>query len=137
MVPLLPSFYLYTKLNKMELKKKSFLDSYRKAFGNISIACKSVEISRGTYYNWKESDAEFAKALEQVEPDEEFIDFTENALYKKIKDGDTTAIIFALKTKGKKRGYVERQELVHEIERPIFKEIDLDVSEDNGTDQNI
>ncbi len=38
-------------------------------------------------------------------------DLAESQLYKKIAEGDLTAIIFYLKTRGKARGYVERQEL--------------------------
>lgn len=38
-------------------------------------------------------------------------DMAEGELYKKIKNGDTTAIIFYLKTQAKERGYVERQEV--------------------------
>ena len=97
----------------MELKKKSFIEAFEKSFGNVSQACRSVGITRATFYNWKNDDPEFLEALEAIEPQEVFVDFAENALAKKIKDGDTTAIIFALKTKGKKRGYVERQEHDH------------------------
>ncbi len=40
------------------------------------------------------------------------VDFAESALYQRIKEGDTTAIIFQLKSRGKKRGYGDKQELV-------------------------
>lgn len=42
---------------------------------------------------------------------ENSIDRAEIKLEEKIQEGDITAIIFKLKTQGKKRGYVERQEL--------------------------
>lgn len=95
----------------MDIKKRAFLDAYKTTFGNISQACQIVKMSRQVYYNWKKEDKEFAEALNSVEPEEVFIDFAENALTQRIQKGDTTAIIFALKTKGKKRGYVEKQEI--------------------------
>jgi hypothetical protein len=39
---------------------------------------------------------------------ESMLDMAEGEMYKKIKGGDTTMIIFYLKTQGKKRGYVEQ-----------------------------
>ena len=39
------------------------------------------------------------------------LDFAESQLHNQIKSGNTSATIFYLKTKGKKRGYVEKSEL--------------------------
>jgi len=46
-------------------------------------------------------------------------DFAETSLLKRIRDGDTTAIIFYLKTKFKNRGYVERAEMKHHCDYVI------------------
>jgi hypothetical protein len=56
---------------------------------------------------------------------ERMIDFAESKLYSKIKDGDTVSILFYLKTKGKSRGYIERQEVTGEGGQPISKETNV------------
>lgn len=99
----------------MDLKKQALIEAYKKSFGNVTVATKAIGLDRTRYYAWLREDPEFAQAIEDVKPDEVFVDFVENALHKRIDKGDTTAIIFALKTKGKKRGYVERQEM-HVVE---------------------
>lgn len=88
--------------------KKVYLAAYRQAKGNVTLACMSAGISRTTYYKWRDVDAKFKQECEDIE--EEAIDFVENKLLGRINDNDTTAIIFFLKTKGKKRGYVEKVE---------------------------
>lgn len=42
---------------------------------------------------------------------DERLDLAESKLDEKIDNGDTTALIFFLKTQGKLRGYTEKQEL--------------------------
>lgn len=54
--------------------------------------------------------------------DERLNDITEMKLMENIHNNDTTAIIFRLKTKGKKRGYIERTENVN-VERSSFSEL--------------
>lgn len=110
------------KIRKSSAKKDRslFLKIFKECNGNVSAACESFGCERRTFYYWCEKYEEFRKAADEVR--EERIDFIENALDKRIKAGDTTAIIFALKTIGKDRGYVERVEQKVSIEReqPLF-----------------
>ena len=94
--------------NSTVIKKTAFLAKMRATLGNITASCKEAEIDRKTYYNWLEADPDFKQAVEDI--NEESVDFAESSLKQQIKDGDTTATIFYLKTKGKKRGYVEKTE---------------------------
>ena len=58
--------------------------------------------------------AEYPSVKEAAQDAKEaMLDFAEGKLYSKIRDGDNTAIIFYLKTQGKSRGYIERQEVEH------------------------
>ena len=95
--------------NPTAKKKADFLIAFDKNAGNISQACRAIGINRSTFYDWKGEDDAFAQAVEDIE--EGLIDWGESALKNRIIAGDTTAVIFFLKTKGKKRGYVERQEM--------------------------
>ena len=58
------------------------------------------------FYRWRDGDSGFKAKYDEV--NEGQIDKVESKLLRKIDDGDTTAIIFYLKTKGKSRGYSER-----------------------------
>jgi len=93
--------------NTKTLKKK-FLLIYAKKMANISEACKALKMSRRTYYDWMENDPKFVEIIEDIQEDE--IDWAESKLKERIKEKDTTANIFFLKTKGKKRGYIEKTE---------------------------
>lgn len=95
----------------MDAKKHTFIQALKESFGNITKACESVGISRGCYYKWLDSDEEFKESSLNI--DEYVVDMVENELLKQIRDGSTAGTIFYLKTKGKHRGYVEKQEIDH------------------------
>ena len=93
--------------------KKAMIEALEKSLGIVTTACKIVGINRSTHYDWLKDDDEYKQAVESIE--DIAIDFAESKLHKQIENGDTTATIFYLKTKAKKRGYIERNETKHEF----------------------
>jgi hypothetical protein len=109
-------------------KKKAMLEALEKALGVITQACKSVGIHRSTHYDWMQTDDGYRAAVDDIQ--EVAVDFAESHLHKLIKDGNPAATIFFLKTKGKGRGYVERQEIAVAEKKPLswFTDDSADVS---------
>jgi len=112
---------------KLTLKKDAMLQALTTSLGNVTEAAAAVGMSRETHYDWLKNDAEYAAAVASLK--NVALDFAESQLKKlmegaerqalthdgeivTIKDApNTSAIIFYLKTQGKQRGYIERQEL--------------------------
>lgn len=92
-----------------EHNKKAVLIALEKSLGVVTAACKQAGVGRTQFYEWLRTDEEFAKQVEEIR--DVTLDFAESALYQQIKKGNTAATIFLLKTKGKNRGYIERQEV--------------------------
>lgn len=90
---------------KSEYIKKQLIDVLEKSLGVVTTACNHVGISRTTFYQYIKDDPEFKKKVEEIE--DTALDFAESQLFKQIKEGNTRATIFFLKTKGYKRGYIE------------------------------
>lgn len=99
--------------NKLTTKrtKKELLKALEESMGIVTAACKKVGIERKVYYDYMKSDPEFKAAVEALA--DISVDFAEGQLMKQMKDGNAASTIFYLKTKGKHRGYVERQEVEH------------------------
>ena len=95
--------------NTTKLKKKSMMEALEKSLGIVTTACKNADISRTQFYQWLKDDSEFKRKVDDIS--NIALDFAESQLHKQIGDQNTSATIFYLKTKGKKRGYVERQEI--------------------------
>lgn len=97
------------KPKKLTLKQRKFLQAYKATMGNVTKACEMTGVkSRRSYYDWLENE-EFAKEIELLQ--ETQVDFAESMLFKNMSEGKETSIIFYLKCKGKKRGYIEKQEI--------------------------
>lgn len=90
----------------MDIKKESLLKKLIEAKGIVSTACINDNTPRSTYYLWYNSDNDFKIAVDDI--NNVVLDFAESKLYDLVDKGDTTATIFLLKTRGKKRGYIER-----------------------------
>jgi hypothetical protein len=93
------------------IKKEAMIKALTKSLGVVTIACKEVGIARKTHYEWYNEDEKYRKAVDDLA--DVALDFAESMLHKQIQDKDTVATIFYLKTKGKRRGYIEKQEIEH------------------------
>jgi hypothetical protein len=118
---------LYNFTYEMDSIKKKVLEKLFETKGIVTHACANANIARSTFYDWVATDSEFKLAVEEI--NETAIDFVESKLMEKIngvkvqtfnQNGkpvvydvppSDTALIFFLKTRGKKRGYIERVEL--------------------------
>ena len=101
-----------TQSKKTQIAKKQFLDALEKALGVVTQASKVTGIARKTHYEWLQKDPEYKKAVDDLP--ELVLDFAESKLHGLINEGNITAVIFFLKTQGRSRGYIERQEFYHE-----------------------
>lgn len=82
-------------------------EAYKKVAGNLSLCAESLGIDRRTLDRWRKRYPELHTMMLDVE--EGLLDLCESRLLQEINGGNLTAIIFYLKTKGKKRGYIEGQ----------------------------
>ena len=91
------------------MKKQDLVDAIHKYNGNISAVARAFGVTRSTIYSHIEKRPELKDLIQDER--ESMLDDAESELYKQAKRGNTTALIFMLKTRGKERGYVERQEI--------------------------
>ena len=115
----------------LTIKKDAMIQALTTSLGNVTEAAEKIGIRRETHYAWLKDDPEYSAAVASLK--NVALDFAESQLKKlmegaerqalthdgeivTIKDApNTSAIIFYLKTQGKQRGYIERQELSTEI----------------------
>lgn len=97
------------KKSKLSKEQSAFLVVLEKSLGIVSVAAARHGIHRNTHYNWMKANATYKELAESIT--DVAIDLAESMLLQNIRSGEVASIIFYLKTKGKKRGYVEKSEI--------------------------
>jgi len=111
-----------TKTNT--IKKGAMIDALIASLGIVSTACKTVGINRSTHYDWYNNDPDYAEQVNDIA--EHAHDMVESQLHDQIRDGNTTATIFYMKCKMRSRGYVERQDVNLQTNRPDLSALTTD-----------
>jgi hypothetical protein len=96
---------------KIEFDREKVKESIKGSFGIVSTIARKLGVSWFTTKNLIDADPEFTQILKEEE--ESVFDFCESTLLKSIRQGDTQSAKWILATKGKKRGYTEKQEIEH------------------------
>lgn len=107
-----------SRTQRTQERKQAVIEALQKSLGIVTTACINAGVSRKQFYEWVKNDAEFAKAVDDIE--DVTLDFVEGKLLKNINDGDTQSIHYYLKCKGGKRGYGDKHEI--KVELPQFND---------------
>lgn len=100
-----------------EYTPQQIIDAIEACGGLVIRAAKRLKCTPKTVRNYAARYPAVKAAIEAARDD--LLDKAEDALLTRINKGDTAAIIFTLKTVGKVRGYVERQELTGANGEPL------------------
>ena len=93
----------------MRVTNTRMLEAVKKNGGAVYLAARELGCAPNTIYNRMEKTPALKQAVEDARG--EVVDYAEQKLRLAILNGEPWAIAMALKTIGKHRGYVERQEV--------------------------
>lgn len=95
-------------MTREELNADKVIQKIGELKGNLAAVARSFGMSRQTLYSYIKDHPTVQRAVEEAR--ETMLDNAESALYTAVLNGEAWAVCFFLKTQGKSRGYVERQE---------------------------
>lgn len=117
---------------KPDVYKKKLLEALERSLGIVTPACKEVGVSRDTFYRYYNEDSEFKKSVDDI--NNITLDFAENQLLKKIKEGSERSILFYMKYKGRIRGYSDSVDITSGGEK-IVSEIKVNIIPPKNDDE--
>lgn len=108
----------YAGHQKRKYNQKQVIDALVAADGALTIAAKRLGTSYRHLKKYVDANDKLTEVLHGIE--ESNLDLAEGTLRKSIEEGDLTATIFYLKTRGKGRGYTEHDKQdVSKIMQPV------------------
>ena len=116
----------------MAKNKAALLEAMEHHLGVVTSACRMAGVTRPTFYKYLREDAEFSAKIDEMQ--DVALDFVEAQLFDQIKNGQPSSTIFYLKTKGKKRGYIEKNEVDVNVTSPI--NLTIEKTYDNDSEEN-
>lgn len=109
-------------MKRDKISNEKIEKALNKHCGIVMGAASMLKINRVTLAEWIKEDPELQRMQENAR--EGLIDEVESQLLKNIKAGKEASIIFAAKTLGRTRGYVERIEYAEHVEQELFPDGD-------------
>ena len=107
------------------------IEALTKREGRVAIAAEDLGCSAQTIYNYGKRYPSIAAFIEHK--NEKRLDMAENALWELVMAGNLGAVIFYLKTQGKRRGYTERTELTGDDGGPVKLVVEYVNKRDDNT----
>lgn len=95
------------------IDREELINAIWAAQGKVAVAAQRLGCTVRTIYYYAEKYPTVRNAIDEARAmwDEKLVDLAEMKLFQEVDDGRAWAIKYALSTKGKHRGYVERQEV--------------------------
>jgi len=106
---------------KRDRTAAKIIEAVKDTHGLLTLTALKTGLGYRTVCRYAAENPAVKAAVEEAR--EGVLDVAEGKLYRKILDGNMTAIIFFLKTKGKNRGYSERQEITGADGEPVLPTI--------------
>lgn len=125
-------------------------EAIKNSKGILTVVAQKCGVTRNAVYVYIENHPELKPDLQNER--ESMTDFTEGKFFQAINNNENWAISLYLKTLGKNRGYVERQEIVSnvnnddlkrlqgivtEVEQERKKKVNIDGSTENDKDTKV
>ena len=111
----------------VKINKKKFREALLDSGGVKTTIANRLNVTRKAVYDYIKRNPKLKKEL--IQEEEKILDMAEVSLFSQVKNKDFGATKYILSTKGKRRGYIERQEIEQTGAPAVFNLIEKSIEE--------